>query len=393
MDGLPARVEAGGRRRDDHRPRTPREGAGHVRIAVRDAQGDLLAESNPLVVTEAAGPSTWWGDFHAQSEETIGTNSARSYFEFARDLAFCDFVGHQGNDFQITGAFWAELNRLYREFDEPGRFVTIPGYEYSPVTHLGGDRNIFFFDEGRPIRRSSHALVEDLLGHRQRLQPRARPVRGAAKDGEKALAFAHVGGRYADLHAGHDVAIERSVEVHSSWGTFEWILFDAFELGYRVGVVCNSDDHKGRPGASHPGASIFGAYGGLTCLYLDELTRAGIWRLHAVAPSLRHDRRPPASGRRAAFRSSACRYAIDPKLDPERQPEPVQRAMMGDIVRRRRRPARLSASASTPRADRARRPARGAANARDDPAVLRRRSRPAHPRRSGKAPSTAAAAA
>ena len=105
--------------------------------------------------------ATWWGDFHAQSEETIGTNSARDYFAFARDLAFCDFVGHQGNDFQISNAFWHRLNDLYREFDAPGRFVTLPGYEYSPLTHLGGDRNIFFFDEDRPIRRSSHALVED----------------------------------------------------------------------------------------------------------------------------------------------------------------------------------------------------------------------------------------
>ena len=31
------------------------------------------------------------------------------------------------------------------------------------------------------------------------------------------------------------------------------------EKGYRVGVVCHSDDHKGRPGATRPGASTFGA--------------------------------------------------------------------------------------------------------------------------------------
>ena len=36
---------------------------------------------------------------------------------------------------------------------------------------------------------------------------------------------------------------------------------DCFALGHRVGVVANSDGHKGRPGASYPGASEFGAYG------------------------------------------------------------------------------------------------------------------------------------
>jgi hypothetical protein len=200
------------------------------------------------------------------------------------------------------------------------------------MTHLGGDRNIFFFDEGRPIRRSSHALVEDLAdidtdcNHVLDLFAALRQAK------ERVFAFAHVGGRYADLHAGHDVEIERSVEVHSAWGTFEWLLFDAFELGYRVGVVCNSDDHKGRPGASHPGASIFGAYGGLSCLYLDDLTRESIWSCMQA----RHHY--GTTGERlhleveAELGPGAMRYAIDPQLDAAAAGEPVRRAMMGDIV-------------------------------------------------------------
>ena len=70
---------------------------------------------------------------------------------------------------------------------------------------------------------------------------------------------------------------ERTVEVHSTWGTFEWLLHDAFDKGYRVGVVCHSDDHKGRPGATRPGASTFGAIGGLTCYFMPELTRDALF--------------------------------------------------------------------------------------------------------------------
>ena len=305
---------------------------GTARIRLLAADGTPLAESNPIVVRAELPRSTWWGDFHAQSEETIGTNSARSYFEFARDSAFCDFVGHQGNDFQISNAFWAELNRLYAEFHAPHRFVTLPGYEYSPMTHLGGDRNIFFFDEGRPIRRSSHALVEDLADIDTDCNHVLELFAAMHEAKERVFAFAHVGGRYADLHAGHDVAIERSVEVHSAWGTFEWLLFDAFELGYRVGVVCNSDDHKGRPGASHPGASIFGAYGGLSCLYLDELTRESIWSCMQA----RHHY--GTTGERlhlevdADLPTGSRRFAVDPKLDAAAPGEAVRAAMMGDIV-------------------------------------------------------------
>jgi len=64
------------------------------------------------------------------------------------------------------------------------------------------------------------------------------------------------------------------MEIHSAWGTFEWLLTDGFALGHRSGVVCNSDGHKGRPGASYPGAATFGAYGGLTCFLAEELTRS-----------------------------------------------------------------------------------------------------------------------
>ena len=67
------------------------------------------------------------------------------------------------------------------------------------------------------------------------------------------------------------------MEIHSAWGTFEWLLTDGFDLGHRSGVVCNSDGHKGRPGASYPGASSFGAYGGLTCFLTNELTRDSLF--------------------------------------------------------------------------------------------------------------------
>jgi hypothetical protein len=306
--------------------------AGIVRIRARGPQGQLLGESNPLLVVEQASRATWWGDFHAQSEETVGTNSAREYFLFARDRAFCDFIGHQANDFQITNAFWRELNDLYREFNAPGKFITLPGYEYSPVTHLGGDRNIFYFDEHRPIRRSSHALVADTSDIDTDCNHVGDLFKAMHRDGEKVLAFAHVGGRYADLRVGHDVEIERSIEIHSAWGTFEWLLFDAFELGHRVGIVCNSDDHKGRPGASHPGASIFGAYGGLTCLYLDELSRESIWRC------LKSRHHYGTTGDRlhlavdAHFDSDAWRHDVDPKLDPAARGVPTRTAAMGDIV-------------------------------------------------------------
>lgn len=251
------------------------EQAGLLTLHLCRPDEEILAKAPPLMISQGAERIGYWGDLHGQSEETIGTNSARELIEFARDRAFVDLMSHQGNDFQITLPFWEELNRLTAEFNEDGRFIIFPGYEWSGNTGLGGDRNVLFAQEGRTIRRSHHALVEDLsdVG----TDAHTADALFDALRNEDCVVFAHIGGRYADIKMSHDVRIERSVEVHSDWGTFEWLLHDAFDQGYRVGILANSDGHKGRHGASHPGASLFGAYGGLSCILSKDLTRQSVF--------------------------------------------------------------------------------------------------------------------
>jgi hypothetical protein len=252
---------------------------GDLGIDVLDEAGTVLAHSNPLRIVAHATHLPFWADMHGQSEETIGTNSAARLVAYARDLAFLDAMCHQGNDFQITADFWRELNALTAESTVPGRFVFFPGWEWSGNTALGGDRNVVLKGEGGMLHRSCHALVEDLSdAATDAFDARAlHAALHAAGGAERALCLPHVGGRYAHLGFAHDRALERSVEVHSDWGTFDWLLADAFAEGRRVGIAANSDGHKGRHGASHPGASLFGAYGGLTCYLATALTREAIW--------------------------------------------------------------------------------------------------------------------
>jgi hypothetical protein len=302
------------------------------------ANGQPVARANPIRIVTASPMRRYWADLHGQSGETIGMGTAEEYFRYARDKAFIDMVGHQGNDFQITDRFWKELNELTARFDQPGRFVCLPGYEWSGNTGMGGDRNVFYRHEGRPIRRSSHILVEgetstDAIYTADKLFE--------ALSGEECRVIAHVGGRYADIKYAHDGHLERSVEVHSTWGTFEWLLHDAFDKGYRVGVVCHSDDHKGRPGATTPGASTFGAMGGLSCYFMPELTR------DALFEALRRRRHYGTTGTRlfldlrASFEQDVLGFSEDPKLGPAEE-SPVREAMMGDIIRPASVPMKLA---------------------------------------------------
>ena len=303
---------------------------GDVQVRVLDEAGAELCRSNPLRI---APPGTalrhFWGDTHGQSNETLGTNTAREYFQFGRDKALLDVIGHQGNDFQITPAFWRELNALTDEFDQPGRFVCIPGYEWSANTAVGGDRNVHYRHEGEPIHRSSHAQVVD-SGEEPADAHTAHALFARLKD-KDCVVMAHVGGRYADIKYAHD-PMETAVEVHSAWGTFEWILRDAFENNYRVGIVANSDGHKGRPGACYPGASFFGSMGGLTCFLAEHLDRSAIFE------SMRRRRHYATTGNRA-FLSVSVKTPADAEIferDPAAGPTRsslARRLLMGDIAR------------------------------------------------------------
>ena len=304
---------------------------GLLRIQVLDDSDQCVAEAGPLLIRDGEF-SGYWGDLHGQSGESIGITTSKQYFDFARNKAFLDVSGHQANDFQVNNPFWRYLNELTAEVHEDGRFVVFPGYEWSGNTAVGGDRNVFFRHEGRQIRRSSHALLSDRSDLASDAPSAARLFEALTEAGEDCVVYAHVGGRYADIAQAHDPRLETAMEIHSAWGTFEWLLTDGFPLGHRSGVVCNSDGHKGRPGASYPGAATFGAYGGLTCFLTDDLSRDGIFEC------LRRRHHYGTTGcrlhleTRARFDRPATVYERDPKVFANPKRWQTNDAMMGDIV-------------------------------------------------------------
>jgi len=301
--------------------------AGTTRFTLHNADGAVLAVSNPLATQP--GVQSFWGDLHGQSGETVGIDPMRSYLTFARDIAFLDVCSHQANDFQIKDAFWDQINALSGEFNVDGQFTMFPGYEWSGNTPVGGDHNVFFATEGEAIHRSSRAL----LTSRTAMETDAPTLAHLFEhlQGRDTVLYAHIGGRPADISFAHDPKLRTAVEVHSDWGTFEWLMTDAFKLGHRVGLVCNSDGHKGGPGACYPGASEFGAYSGLTCFLADGLTRPDIF----AAMRARHH-----------YGTTGCRMHLEVtaalgkggQLWPEdpawsaTPPQAAQMAMMGDIA-------------------------------------------------------------
>lgn len=286
--------------------------AGTGYLSVESTDTELRCVSNPITIhQDPTEIQRFWGDLHAQTKSTVGTGDEDEYFTFGRDIARLDFASHQGNDFQITDEYWQHLNDTSGKYHKDDKFVVFPGYEWSGNSPAGGDHNVFYRNEGKPILRSSHWLVPDIS--ETDLTP-AHPAdvfyekMKSAVPLDDVIVAAHVGGRYANLRKYYDQELVTLVELVSCWGMFEWMLWDALERDYIVGVMCNSDGHHGRPGAEGAGMADFGIRNGLTCTLTNKLNRDSVF---------------DALKQRHCYGTTGARIILDFSADS---------AMMGDII-------------------------------------------------------------
>jgi len=236
---------------------------------VHDNTNTLKARSNPILCAEK--PVThgiFWGDPHGGQVEMA--TKIPDFFKYARDVAAIDFTGYQRNDHNLTPADWKLQQKAEAKFNQPGRFVPLPGFEWSGTTKEGGHHNVYFRRHHQPIRRSGHEQIENKSEIDSDL-PNIVDVHKAYRCRDVVIT-PHVGGYQADLTY-HEPTLEPAIEVTSTHGTFEWFLEDALRRGYQVGFVGGSDGYTGRPGGEYPGhLERRYAKGGYTGLYAKALT-------------------------------------------------------------------------------------------------------------------------
>lgn len=175
-------------------------------------QDTVLGRSNPCLGVPDPQGARLWADLHGQSSETVGSGTLAEDVAFADGPGLLDATCHQGNDFQITDADWAEVNRLSTLHDAPGSFVALPGCEWSGNTGVGGDHNVFLVHEGEPILRSSCVLLPPESVDEAAECPKLDDL-FAALDPARAAVIAHVGSRYAMIRPEDDLRLQRAVEV------------------------------------------------------------------------------------------------------------------------------------------------------------------------------------
>jgi hypothetical protein len=232
---------------------------------------------------------------------------------------------------------WRRIRETTRRFHDPGRFVTLLGYEWTSWLH--GHRHVLYFYDAGEVRSSMDPAYET-----------PAQLWGALR-GQLALTFAHhsAGGPIGTNWAfAPDPVLEPVTEIVSVHGSSEAadspvviydpvagnFVRDALDRGYRLGFVGSGDSHDGHPGLAHlergPGR------GGLAAILAEERTR------ESVLAALRARRVYATNGPRIALRArldghpmgSLLRSAAEGAADMQRlelgavTEEPIERVEM-----------------------------------------------------------------
>ncbi len=292
---------------------------GIVRLSGRiELEGRSLEdEANPLWIGESA-PRVLWADLHGHSGLSDGTGTPEDWYRYARDVALLDVAALTDHDhfgvlfLDQSPELWNRIQGTTAEFHEPGRFVTVLGYEWTSWIH--GHRHVLHFEDTAPLRSSLDPAFGD-----------PRLLANALK-GEAAMLLAHhtAGEPVAtNWSFAPDPEVEPLVEVLSVHGSSEardaprtvrgardgYFVRDQLARGVRFGFVGSGDSHDGHPGLAHL-SPMYGARptatgrtrelgtGGLAGILCEERTRP------AVLSSLRARRAYATSGPRTLLRAT-----------------------------------------------------------------------------------------
>ena len=242
--------------------------------------GGATGTSNPMVVSPEA-PRVLWADLHGHSNLSDGTGTPEDYFTYARDVAALDVAALTDHDHWGLRALsqhpelWAGIREQTERFHEPGRFVTLLGYEWTSWLH--GHRHVLYFEDRGEVLSSvdpAYETPEQLW---------------AALRGRPALTFAHhsAGGPIAtNWDYPPDPELEPVTEVVSVHGSSEapdspaviyspvpgGFVRDVLDRGYRLGLVGSGDGHDGHPGLAH----LASGTGGVAAILAEEATREAV---------------------------------------------------------------------------------------------------------------------
>ncbi len=260
---------------------------GRARVVVKS--NGLETRTNPMRI-HAGGPEmkVFWGDIHGHTQHSDGLGTPDEYYTFAREVGALDFsaiTDHDDIGPRLSDEEWATIQQATERWNEPGRFVTLLGFEYRNGLC---DMCVYYPGSEGPLLRGTDGDLADA----------SELTRRVKRAGGVIVPHFHFGADWS----GFDPDVYRALEIYSQHGSAEYpgcpreipylrkqvqkssrtnkdcYAHDALALGYQLGFTAGSDTHSARPGFSDWTRVCRTYLGGLTAIFASELTRESVWQ-------------------------------------------------------------------------------------------------------------------
>lgn len=274
--------------------------------ARRRADGAFLAVSNPLqVIADGSGERLYWGEIHCHTEMSDGSGDFSNVYRHARDEGCLEFATVTDHAEYFSDNQWRWMQDVINRWNEPGRFVTLVGYEWIGKQ---ADRIVYTSRDSLPLLRGDDPRSENL-----------NDLWGRFHDDPQVVGGPHATLVHQTIWEQHDPTVERYAEIYSMWGSCDfrdsplvapWIgpdrgitVNDILQRGAKLGFTAGGDCHDGRVGFTsedpdgqgvtpHTFAAIILYRCGMTAANMPELTR------EALVTALRQRRTYATTGAR-----------------------------------------------------------------------------------------------
>lgn len=264
-------------------------------IYVSADTGSFHINSSPFVVVDSLDDyeQVYWGDLHGHhghiytDAQTLQRRD--EYMEYARDVTDLDFAceSHKTSSYYNVEEVHAELDASMIQYNKPGRFVPIRGYEWMGDTNSQGHHNAYFSGLTAGPLYDPDDPASDTLDEMWWLLETTSPP------GADALFMPHAllppdQGSGSNWHDFYNTSLNqryrRAVEIYSHWGNSEsgpGSAREALIYGNRIGFYGSSDTHFAYPG--NPQTEDWGERGqdyvaGLAAVRATTLTRPALWQ-------------------------------------------------------------------------------------------------------------------
>jgi hypothetical protein len=236
--------------------------------------GEMTGTSNPILPRSEDEPGIYFGDIHSHCEISAdAVGDPDQAYDYARRFFGMDFAAL--SDHSPRGQAWERTIEVGNRHNDPGRFVTILGFEWSDPVR--GHRNAYYRDDTGPEQPKGvdgnmdawWAFFDELgipvltVPHHPNTQ--AAQILASGKPAWGPMDWSAINHKY-----------QRIVEICQARGSFEVpgvredcgsSVQTALSKGHRLGFVGSTDTHSGRPGNGPARCAIISP----------ELSRAPLW--------------------------------------------------------------------------------------------------------------------